>query len=197
MMKNELLSQVYQHPLIRPEELDRIVASHYPVTFKKGDFVFKKDDVADGYLLLQNGLMRSYAFDYNRNDITTDFFSNHEVVIDVLSLFQRIPSQENIQALSDCVCWKIDFEVFQQLYHTIPGFSEWGRLWMTNRLFHFKQRSVEMVTLSAKDRYLQLIREKPELVLQSPLKYIASYLGITDTSFSRIRKEISTHHFLP
>ena len=62
---------------------------------------------------------------------------------------------------------------------------------MTGRLFHFKQRSVEMVTVSAKERYLKLIKEKPQVIQQSPLKYIASYLGITDTSFSRIRKEIS------
>lgn len=62
---------------------------------------------------------------------------------------------------------------------------------MTNSLFHFKQRSLEIVTISAKERYLQLIKEKPEVVLQAPLKNIATYLGITDSSFSRIRKEIS------
>jgi CRP-like cAMP-binding protein len=135
--------------------------------------------------------MHSFAYDYNGNDITTDFFCNYDIVIEVLSLFQRIPTTENIQALTDCDCWKLDFDVFQELYHSIPGFSEWGRLWMTNSLFQFKQRSVEMVTISAKERYLQLIKEKPQVILQSPLKNIASYLGITDTSFSRIRKEIS------
>src|SRR5690606_24690958 len=112
-------------------------------------------------------------------------------VIEVLSLFQRIPTTENIQALTDCDCWKLDFDVFQELYHSIPGFSEWGRLWMTNSLFHFKQRSVEMVTISAKERYLQLIKEKPQVILPSPLKNIGSYRGISDTSFSIILKEIS------
>ncbi|WP_333693597.1 Crp/Fnr family transcriptional regulator [Flavobacterium sp.] len=190
-MINEWFAQVYQHPLIDASDLQKIQEAHYPIQFKKGDFIFKKGEVSDGYLILQSGLMRSFAWDYNGDDITTDFFSDNEVVIDVLSLFQRIPSQENIQALTDCICWKIDYETFQELYHTIPGFSEWGRLWMTNRMFHFKQRMVEMVTLSAKDRYLQLLKEKPKWILQSPLKYIARYLGITDTSFSRIRKEMS------
>lgn len=188
-MNKPLLSQVYAHPLINQEELDRLIDAHYKVTFKKGDVILQKGEVSKGYLLLESGLMRSFAYDYKGNESTTDFYSKHEIVIEVLSLFQRIPSQETIHALTDCKGWMIDFEVFQELYHSIPGFSEWGRLWMTNRLFHFKQRSVEMVTISAKDRYLQLIKEKPEVVLQSPLKYIASYLGITDTSFSRIRKE--------
>lgn len=190
-MSKQLLFQVYNHPLISESELNLIVNSHNRVTFKKGDFILKKGETANNYLILENGLVRSFAYDYNGNDITTDFFSDYEIVIEVLSLFQRIPTRENIQTLTDCVCWEIGFENFQQLFYSITGFPEWGRLWMTNRLFHFKQRSVEMVTISAKERYLQLLKEKPQVVLQSPLKYIASYLGITDTSFSRIRKEIS------
>lgn len=189
-MKNQLLTQVYQHPLINADDLLRIIDAHQEVTYQKGDFILKETEISNSYMILQSGLIRSYAYDYNGNDITTDFFCTYDVVIEVLSLFQRTPAQENIQALSDCICWKIDFDVFQELYHSIPGFSEWGRLWMTGKLFQFKQRSLEIITTSAKDRYEHLIKEKPQVVLQSPLKYIASYLGITDTSFSRIRKEI-------
>lgn len=190
-MKEELLSRVYAHPLINEDQLQKIIAAHQKISCKKGDYMLKKGEVSDSYLILESGLMRSFVYDYNGNDITTDFFSNHEIVIEVLSLFQRVPTQENIQALTDCECWKIDFNRFQELFHSIGGFSEWGRLWMTNRLFHFKQRSLEIVAISAKDRYLQLLKERPQIVQHSPLKYIASYLGITDTSFSRIRKDIS------
>lgn len=190
-MKNELLTQVYNHPLIEPHELTQLIAAHKKVSFKKGDYILKQSTISDGYLILESGLMRSFAYDYNGNDITTDFFCPYDIVIEVLSLFQRIPTTENIQALTDCECWKLDFDVFQELYHSIPGFSEWGRLWMTTSLFQFKQRSIDMVTISAKERYLHLIKEKPQVILHSPLKNIASYLGITDTSFSRIRKEIS------
>lgn len=189
-MKNQLLTQVYQHPLLSPEELNRVIDAHQEVNFDKGDFILKEGEISNNYMILQSGLIRSYAYDYNGNDITTDFFCNYDVVIEVLSLFQRIPAQENIQALTDCIGWKIDLDVFQELYHSIPGVSEWGRLWMTGKLFQSKQRSLEIITTSAKDRYENLIKEKPQVILQSPLKYIASYLGITDTSFSRIRKEI-------
>src|SRR5690554_1825665 len=189
-MSNQLLSQVYQHPLINNDELNRIINAHQKIHFQKGDFILKEGEISNSYMVLQSGLIRSFAYDYNGNDITTDFFCNYEVVIEVLSLFQRTPAQENIQALTDCICWKIDFDIFQELFHSIGGFPEWGRLWMTGKLFQSKQRSLEMITTSAKDRYINLIREKPQVILQSPLKYIASYLGITDTSFSRIRKEI-------
>lgn len=135
--------------------------------------------------------MRSFTYDFNGEDITTDFFCDGQVVIEVLSLFQRIPLQENLQALTDCKGWLIDYDTFQRLFHSIPGLTEWGRLWMTSKLFQFKQKSIDMITLSAKERYVQLIEERPLVIQNAPLKQIASYLGITDTSLSRIRKDIS------
>jgi hypothetical protein len=62
---------------------------------------------------------------------------------------------------------------------------------MTNALFENKLRSLYMITDSAKDRYLRLQREQPQIIQQAPLKQVASYLGVTDTSLSRIRKEVT------
>jgi DNA-binding MarR family transcriptional regulator len=67
---------------------------------------------------------------------------------------------------------------------------------MSEQLFVSKIRSVEMITENASHRYLKLIKEKPQVIRQAPLKQIASYLGITDTSLSRIRKELSKGSFL-
>ncbi len=190
-MKSEILSQVYNHPRIRPGELTQIIDAHQKVAFQKGDFILRQGERAQNYMIMEEGLMRSFLYDVNGKDITTDFFCDHDIIIEVLSLFQRTPTSENIQALKDSTCWKIDYDVFQELFHSIDGFAEWGRLWMSNSLFQFKQRSLDMVSISARDRYMRLIQEKPQVVLHAPLKNIASYLGITDTSFSRIRKDIS------
>jgi hypothetical protein len=64
---------------------------------------------------------------------------------------------------------------------------------MANQLFAAKQRLMDITTKSAAERYLMLLNSKPEVIKQAPLKYIASYLGITDTSLSRIRKEINSN----
>ena len=113
-------------------------------------------------------------------------------MIEVASLFLSQASQENFQALTDGVLWKINIVDFNGLFVSIQGFSEWGRSWMSNQLFISKQSSINMLTQSARHRYLQLIKTQPEIIKQVPLKYIASFLGITDTSLSRIRKEIAT-----
>jgi len=185
------LTHIYQHPLLNPNDLKRILDAHEKVAFSKGNFLLHEGKTANEYFVLEKGLMRSFVFDFEKNDITTDFFIENEIVIEVSSLFQRIAAQENIQALTDCVLWKIDFGVFQELFHSIESFREWGRGGMSYQLFKTKQRPVEMITKSATERYLKLLKERPQIIQQAPLKQIATYLGITDTSLSRIRKEIS------
>lgn len=191
MEKQKTLHDVYKHPLLTDKDLAVINALHKRVVFNKGDFYLRKGENPHSYLILEKGLMRSFVFDYDGNEITTHFFTEQEVVIEVLSLFKHTPSEESIQALTECVCWEIDFEAFQKLFHTIPGLSEWGRAWFSEELSRFKQRSVQMITHRASERYMKLLKEKPQIIRQAPLKQIATYLGITDTSLSRIRKELS------
>ena len=192
-MDEDFLKHVYNHSLLSTEDLMKIGGAHEEVSYKKGEFVLKVGQLANDYLILKSGLMRSFVYDYNTNDITTDFFVDNELVIEVSSLFQRIPTRESIQTLTECVCLKISFENFQNLFHSIEGLREWGRGWLSNSLFEFKQRSISMLTDSATERYLSLTKTKPLVAQQAPLKHIASYLGITDSSLSRIRKETAKH----
>ncbi|MFT3747518.1 MAG: Crp/Fnr family transcriptional regulator [Agriterribacter sp.] len=186
-----LFKTIYQHPLLSAEDLEAIAAIHQQVTFAKGDIILKEGRVADEYYILQHGLIRAFVYNYNGDEITTDFFTDNDLVIVPTSLFQRTPSQESLQALTDCVLWKIEFNDFQQLFHRLPGFIEWGRLWFTTQLFVVKQRSLDMIMETATTRYLKLLQQKPQIIQHAPLKQIASYLGVTDTSLSRIRKDIT------
>lgn len=192
-MTGSALQVSYQFPFFLDEELTEIFQAHQKVTFKKGEAILKEGKTAHEYFILENGLARSFVNDFNENEVTTHFFTQNEIIIEVSSLFQRIPSQENIVCITDCECWKLDFETFQELFHKMPNMREWGRAWMSQQLFLCKQRSVEMFTLSATRRYLNLLEQKPQVVRYAPLKQIASYLGITDTSLSRIRKELVSH----
>ena len=186
----DIFKQVYQHFLLSEADIETIKLYHKKVSFKKGEFLLKEDEIADEYYLLEKGLVRAFVQDFDNNEITTEFFCENEIVIVPSSLFQRMPSKENLQTLTDCTLWKIDFEKFQELFHSIEGIREWGRAWFTFQLFTMKQRSLGMITETAKNRYLKLMKDKPEILLNAPLKQIATFLGITDTSLSRIRKEI-------
>ncbi|MCK0159619.1 Crp/Fnr family transcriptional regulator [Allomuricauda sp. F6463D] len=189
-MQDSFFGNIYNHPSISDADLKSIIGAHKQVTFKKHDTILKEGSMSNAYYLIEKGMFRSYLIDYSGNEITTDFFDSNDILIDVASLFLRVPSKETIQALSDSKVWEIDFNAFQNLYSTIGGFTEWGRTWMTNQLFEAKSRAVSMHTQSASERYLSLMNKKPQIIKDVPLKYIATYLGITDTSLSRIRKDI-------
>lgn len=188
------LQTLYQHPLLSNSDLQIIFEAHKKISISKNDFLLKRGDVANKYFCVEKGLIRSYVYDFNGNDITTGFIGKDEIAIDVVSLFHQVPAVEYCQALTDCECYAIDFETFQQLYHSIKGLNEWGRGWMSTSLFDLKQRTISMITDSATERYKGLQKQYPQILLQAPLKYVASYLGITDTSLSRIRKELVREH---
>ncbi len=181
---------LYNHPLISSGNLQEIVSLHQKIILDKNDFLLKEGKTANAYYLVEKGLIRFYVNDFNGNEITTQFICENEIANEVSSLFQRIPSVQNIQAVTDAIVWKIDFNDFQHLYHSMESVREWGREWMSAQLFQTQQRSIEMITHSASFRYLHLMEQRPQIIQQAPLKQIASYLGIADTSLSRIRKEI-------
>ncbi len=187
----KVLEDTYRHPGLSPEDLEIIRNLHQKIVIPKGYHFIREGEPSSEYHVLISGLIRSYVYDFKMNEITTGFFGKGEIVIEVVSLFERTPSKENIHAVTDCVCWRIDYENFQRLFHSNDAFSEWGRTWMTRCFFQLKQRTVSMITDTASDRYLALRKQYPEILLQAPLKYIATYLGITDTSLSRIRRKLS------
>ncbi len=189
-MYPDKLHLIYQYPSMSYADLDQITAQHERVTFRKGDLLLREGQVSDCYYILEGGIVRSFVYDYDGNDISTNFFCEDEIVIEVASIFHHIPTKENIICLTDCVLWRIKFDAFQDLFGSIPAVTEWGRAWMSHQLFLTKKRALDMITLSAIDRYKQLLDEKPQILQQAPLKHIATFLGITDTSLSRIRKEL-------
>ncbi|MEO6915459.1 MAG: Crp/Fnr family transcriptional regulator [Chitinophagaceae bacterium] len=188
-MVPDLFKSVYQHVLFSSGDMQEIFSLHNRINLPKNEFLLEQGKIANAYYLIEKGLVRFYVHDYNGDEITTQFVGENEIVNEVSSLFQRIPSVQNIQSVTDSIVWKINFHDFQHLYHTLESVREWGREWMAQQLYKSNQRSVEMITQSASSRYRQLMECRPQIVQQAPLKQIASYLGIADTSLSRIRKE--------
>lgn len=191
MLKEHFLSRIFKEENFSNEELETIIGKFKQVSFSKNDFLLKEGKIENQYWFVENGFIRSYVEDTQGNDITTSFYAATDIVIDWTSFFLRNPTRENIQALTDCVCWQLDFDTFQQLFHSIQSFREQGRTNLVNSYFSLKKQSVSMIADQAKERYARLVKEKPHIVQNISLKYIATYLGITDTSLSRIRKEIS------
>lgn len=171
----------------------QIIAGNFePISFLKHDYLLKEGNICNEYLFLEKGFMRSYAFDTEGNEVTTDFYGSNSIVFEVASYIKRTPSQENIQALTECFGWKGHHTKLQELFQTIPEFRGFVRAVLVNSFVALKERTLSMITLTADKRYESLLKSKQEIIQNASVKHIASYLGVTDTSLSRIRKEIAT-----
>jgi CRP-like cAMP-binding protein len=190
MSDKHFLTNIFTGQNFKKEDLEKILEQYQYLEFNKNDYLIKEGTTANYYYFMESGFARSYAIDLEGNDISTKFFSSTDIVIDWHSYFLRTKCRENIQAITACKVWKISFENFMKLF-SIEAFREVGRTRLVNNYFELKNHSVSVIADPAKDRYLNLIKAKPDIVQNVPLKQIATYLGITDTSLSRIRKEIT------
>ena len=191
MPESHFLNNIFQSKNFSIEEQNTIISHFKRVIFKKNDYFLKEGQTENYYWFIESGFVRSYVVGTAGNDISTNFYIKRDIVIDWSSFFLRNPTRENIQALSDCEAYQLDFDTFQTLFHSLEKFREHGRTNLVSSYFKLKQHSIAMIADQAKDRYLRLMKEKPLVIQNVSLKHIASFLGITDTSLSRIRKEIS------
>lgn len=192
------MTQPFLHSIFKPENFSKeehklILSQFQRKEIAKNDYFIKEGQVANFYYFLEQGFARTYAVDLAGNDITTHFMRKGDIVIDWQSYFIKIPAQESVQALSDCIAYHITFHNFMKLF-SIEAFREVGRTRLVSGYFEHKNHSLSLITTQAKDRYLHLLKTKPEIVQNVALKQIATYLGITDTSLSRIRKEIAAEN---
>lgn len=175
-----------------PQQQAQAIAQRFnEKAFCKDDFLLKEGKICNEYHFLEAGYMRVYAYDTKGNDITTAFCFPNGVVFELFSFFKRVPSKENIQALTDCKSWYLSFDELQDVFHSMQQFREFGRTVLVNAYAGLKQRMLSMIQETAEERYVSLIKSNPDIFQYAPLKNIASYLGVTDTSLSRIRKEYS------
>jgi CRP-like cAMP-binding protein len=191
-MSAHSIQQFIQQTIDINDQLARSISENFQLKeFQKGDLFLREGKVSDEYLFLESGFMRAFLYDTEGNDVTVNFYTSNSVVFEVASFFQRVPAQENIQALTNCVGWALTYNELNLLFHTIPAFREFGRAILVRGFVSLKVRTLSMINQTAEERYAALLKSSPSIFQFAPLKHIASYLGITDTSLSRIRKEFS------
>ena len=192
MVQRAALIQFLQSSKLVSHAKAEEIASHFKdVSVAKGEYFLREGKVCNDYLYMETGFMRAYAIDTLGGEVTSAFYSDGQVVFEVDSFFSRTPSKENIQALTDCTGYAITYEQLNGLFHDLPEFREFGRNILVKGFAALKGRTLGMITEKAEVRYARLLQQNPEILQHAALKHIATYLGVTDTSLSRIRKEFA------
>jgi CRP-like cAMP-binding protein len=171
------LEKVFASSGITKEELNFIIPRYREVKFDKNDYLLKEGQVEKKYWFIESGFVRSYIVDTEGNDITFNLYASGDVVIDYPSIFFFAPTRENIQALTDCVCWEIDVESFQELFGSIPNYREQQKGLLVGSYFALKEHSISLIADEAKDRYLKLLKEKPYIIQNVSKTYCYIFRG--------------------
>ncbi|HUR64707.1 MAG TPA: Crp/Fnr family transcriptional regulator [Chitinophagaceae bacterium] len=170
------------------EVIHSIIKPFEEISISRNDFFLRAGTYTDQYLYLNKGFIRAYSHNQEGDEVTTAFYSGPSMVFEVYSFFSRKISQENIQALTECEGLVISYNQLNHLFHSLPAFRDFGRAILVKGFSQLKQRMLSQITETAEERYNRLLQSNPEVFMHAPLKDIASYLGITDSSLSRIRR---------
>jgi CRP-like cAMP-binding protein len=178
------------HLTPQEETIGLIASSFEEFPLEKGEFLVKQGKVG-GYFIMLEGYLRAYTFTDKGDEVTTYFYPPNRVIFEAASFFGGNPSSENIQAITPCKGYHTSFQKLNEMFHAWPEFREFGRTVLVREFVAYKQWMLSMINKSAEERYAELIDKNQELFLHAQLKHIASYLGMTDTSLSRIRREFA------
>lgn len=123
-METPIFQRVYGNGLVKGKDYEAFCKAHIKVKIAKGVLLLKAGRVAREFYLVENGVFRSYLYDYDGNEVTTEFYSQNDIMIESFSLFHRMASKENFQAVSEGTVWKIAYTDFEQFLHKIEGLRE-------------------------------------------------------------------------
>jgi len=163
--------------------------------FRSGQSILREGEICRGAHFLVKGLARSYYMSGDKQ-VTSRLMAEGFIITSWMSFLRQQPSTEYIMALENCTTVYLSFDAIQQLYDRYPQFNEVGRRQVENSFYGAEQRTQMMRGHTAEERYQQFCLIHPELVNRVPYKYIASYLGMTDVTLSRIRGRMKKGQFL-
>lgn len=172
------------------EDWDYFNSKITPESYSKKSLVLKKGNIERYLSFVETGILRLYI-PKTENDITFGFVFPGGFISAYDSFLTQTPSQYEIQALTNTKLWRIHYTDLQDVYANTQIGNELGRKNAESLFLLKSQREISLLTTTAEERYLALFSQRPELIKHIPLKYIASYIGVTPQALSRIRKRIS------
>jgi len=158
------------------------------VELSKGSYLITERKVCNHIYFLEKGCLRGF-YNLDGKEITYWFAFENDFVTSFYSFITRKPSVENIQLIEDSSLWCMAYDDLQKLYNKHPDIERFGRLTNEHYYVMLEERFVSNHFKEARERYENLASLAPHIIQRVPLGYIASYLGITQETLSRIRNK--------
>jgi CRP-like cAMP-binding protein len=156
--------------------------------FPKNHTILKQGQVCNYLYFVDKGLLRLFYY-RDGKDITDYFATEQNIIGGIDSFFSRRPSEKIIETLEPCILTAISFDNLEKLYQKHHDLERVGRILSVSAFLSMQKRLFALQFHPAKQRYQELIENNPDILQRVPLGHIASYLGITQVTLSRIRSQ--------
>src|SRR5699024_10201445 len=187
MTLDHMLDDIYVLPFASTE---RLIESIVQVNHKKGHVLICAEQVERNIYFMKEGIARVYT-NTAEHEITILFYKEGDTIISLKSYILNQRGYEDIELLEDAALFKLNAAKLQELLKEDIHIANWARRFAELELIKTEERFIARQFKTAKERYEDLVKNHPELLMRIQLGHIASYLGITQVSLSRIRAERS------
>ncbi|SEL12753.1 Crp/Fnr family transcriptional regulator [Olivibacter domesticus] len=166
-------------------------------SLKKGKVLLNEGEKTNVSYFVSKGLLRAYTLDLNGKEHIIQFAPEDWWIGDRNSVYFNEPAVFNIDVLEDAEVVVITKAFMEQALDICPDFGKYNIYLLHNSIRHMQNRINKLLAATAEERYLDFIKLYPDLTLRIPQMMIASYLGVTPESLSRVRKALAQKHFRP
>ena len=189
-MHDLLLNLIIQKVVLTDNDKDLCRKYFEPVLFPKNRIIEHEDKVTKYLYFVVSGFMRLFYYNNLGEEVTTHINCPPGFLTSYQNFINQTISTENVECITECELLRITKEDLEFLTQNSTAFKDFSIWVFQQSLTYNENRSKELATLSAEQRYLNLMNNYPEILHNVPLQYIASFLGMNSKSLSRIRKQI-------
>jgi CRP-like cAMP-binding protein len=190
MLSVQLLHNFNKYARITEDDfalIEQVISKKF---VKKRRTLLSEGDISRYIYFVERGALRSFTVDKEGVEHVIQLAIEDHWIADLYSFVTQVAGNINIEAIEDSEVWLLPHHELELLYDKIPALERYFRQLFQRAYVSLQQRLNLTVSSNAEDRYRQLIKDAPQIAARIPLIYIASFLGITPESLSRIRKQL-------
>jgi CRP-like cAMP-binding protein len=192
-MSLNFLQYLKEHLELTDFQLEQLTPRLHIKVVPKNTLLLRLGETRSHAYFVEKGLLRAYSIDETGKQHIIQFAPENNIISDRASLYFSAPSNLIIEAIEETTVIVMDHH-YNDYVSGLPGFHKKNEMILQHHVWYLQNRIDSLLGATAEARYLEFIRQYPNLTLRVPQWMIASYLGITPESLSRVRKELATRH---
>lgn len=191
MELENIVTSIRKYYPVSDEALEVLIGKFQRMEFPKRHLLIREGVFEPNVYFVERGIARAYSILENGKELTTWFSAEGDLVFSSLALYHNKPGTGYAEVLEDSVMYAIPITVLNELYRTQIDIANWGRVIHQECLLNLTLTRNDRLYLPARERYLKLLQQQPDIFRRVKLGHIASFLGMSSQNLSRLRSEFS------